>query len=281
MDEEMKDEQTPLESSEGVAQEAAEKKAPRAEKPVPKMQSTFALPASNPELISKILKAYVIASKQGSEAVNYKDVAAVLADVHPTVVSRNNSFLTEAGFITAERYGFYKPSPEVTNYAKQAPWDEESAKGHIRSLIDRTWFGETVQQQFQLQNTLTRAQLGKAFGIKATPDPSDADRLRLLVDFLEYFEYLLTDERGDFIARPKDEQAVEISHSADVYVVDRKFPAEAQRLLPELVQEPPPSGISCRVNINLNLTPTTTDEELQSLVNKVKATINSLLKRTD
>lgn len=281
MDEEMKDEHTPLESSDEVAQEAAEKKAPRAERPVPKMQSTFALPASNPELISKILKAYVIASKQGAEAVNYKDVAAVLADVHPTSVSRNNSFLAEAGFITAERFGYYKPSPEVTSYAKQAPWDEESAKGHIRSLIDRTWFGETIQQQFQLQNTLTREQLVKAFGRKATPDPSDADRLRLLVDFLEYFEYLLTDERGDFIVRPKDQQAVDASHSADAYIVNRQPLADVQPLLSKIVEEPPLSGISCRVNINLHLTPTTTDEELQLLVNKAKAAINLLLKRTD
>jgi hypothetical protein len=103
----------------------------------------------------------------------------------------------------------------------------------------------------------------------------------LLVDFLQYFEYLVPDERGDFIARPRDEQEVEASHGADAYVVNGKPPAEAQRLLPQPVEELSPGEISCRVNINLNLTPTTTDEELQSLVNKVKAAINLLLRRTD
>ena len=87
-----------------------------------------------------------------------------------------------------ERHGYYKPSPEVTDYAKQAPWDEGNAKGHIRALIDKTWFGEIILQQFQLQSTLNRSQLIRAFGIKATPDPSDSDKLGLLVDFLQYFE---------------------------------------------------------------------------------------------
>jgi len=278
----MKEELIPPQPNEEVAQDLAERKPPKVEKPATKMQSTFALPASNPELIAKILKAYVIASKQGAEAVNYKDVAAVMADVHPTIVSRNNSFLTEAKLITAEKYGYYKPSPEVTNYAKQAPWDEESAKGHIRSVIDQTWFGETVQQQFQLQSTLNRSQLIRAFGIKATPDPSDANRLGLLVDFLVHYEYLLTDEQGDFIARSGGDRTLEVSHSADALVDDERPQAEkVQPLLPQLSDGRPPIGISCRVNISLNLTSSTTDEELQSLVKKAKAAINLLQERID
>jgi hypothetical protein len=280
MDEEMKEEYTPLESEEEIAQEVPEKKTSRAEKPVPKMQSTHALPASRPEILSKILKSYVIASKQGAEAVKYTDVGAVAA-LHPTEVSKNNTFLSEAGFIIAERYGYYKPSPEVTNYAKQAPWDEENAKGYIRALIERTWFGQTVQQQFQLQNTLNRSQLIKAFGIKATPDASDANRLGLLVDCLLYFGYLVNDEDGNFIARPKEDQTIEISHGADVYVVNGKHPTEVQPLLPQLAEETAPSGIACRVNINLNLTPGTTDEELEALVQKVKTAISLLIKRAD
>ncbi|MGA2076919.1 MAG: hypothetical protein ABSH52_25805 [Terriglobia bacterium] len=275
MDDETKEDQTSLELEGEAAQETVEKKR------LAKMQGTYALPASDPEKLSKILKAYVIASKQGAEAVKYTDVGAVAA-IHPTEVSRNNTFLSEGGFIIAERYGYYRPSPEVTNYAKQAPWDEESAKAHIRSLIEKTWFGETVRQQFQLQSALNRSQLIRAFGIKATPDPSDANRLGLLVDFLVYFEYLLTDEQGNFIARSGGEQISQASHSADAFVVDETPLTERiQPLLPQSPSERPSIEVSCRVNVNLNLTPGTTDEELQSLVKKVKATIAMLQERVD
>jgi len=280
MDDETKEEQFTPESGEEVTHGVPDKRIWKVEKPVPKMESTYALPMSTPEVLSKILKAYVIASKQGSEAVKYTDVAAVAA-IHPTIVSRNNAFLSEGGFITPERYGYFKPSPETTDYAKQAPWDEENAKGNIRAIIDRTWFGETVEQQFQLQSNLNKSQLIKAFGIKATPDPSDANRLTFLLDFLLYFEYLQTDEGGNYFIRPKGENTLEASHGVDVYVVKEKPPAEAQPLLPQTTGEIPSTGIVPRININLNLTPATTDEEVELLVEKAKAALNLLLKRAE
>jgi hypothetical protein len=66
-----------------------------------------------------------------------------------------------------------------------------------------------------------------------------------------------------------------------VYVVNGKHPTEVQPLLPQLAEETAPSGIACRVNINLNLTPGTTDEELEALVQKVKTAISLLIKRAD
>lgn len=277
MDNEMNEEQLIPEAGEEVAVDIAEKKAPKGEKPVKKMASTFALPTSSPEVLSKILKAYVIASKQGSEAVKYTDVAAV-ASLHPSIVSRNNAFLSESGFITAERYGYYKPSPETTDYAKQAPWDEENAKSHIRSLIDRTWFGETVQQQFQMQSVLNRSQIIKAFGRKAMPDPADANKLGLLFDFLLYFEYLVADEGDNYILRSKDEHAGEVSQALEVDRANENLPAEA---LPESTGEKPSGGVVARINVNLNLTLDTTDAELRLLVEKAKTAVNLLLKRAD
>lgn len=281
MDDETKNEQVPLDQDEEAVQETPDKKAARTEKRVPKMQGTYPLPASSPEVVSKILKAYVIASKQGADAVKYTDVAAVATDIHPTVISKNNAFLSEAKFITPERYGYYKPSPEVTNYAKQAPWDEESAKGHIRALIDGTWFGETVQQQFQLQSTLSRSQLVKALGFKATPDESDKSRLDLLVDLLEYFEYLLAGEHGDYIARPRDGRTLEVAHSLDAYVDNDKPPAESHPMLPESSAGIPRSHIVCHVNLNLSLTPETTEEQLTSLIEKARSAVRLLLEPID
>jgi len=277
MNEEINGEVSPTGTEGKVSQEAAGKKASKAEKPGRRIESKYALPASNPEILSKILKAYVIASKQGAEAVNYTDVAAVAA-LHPTMVSRNNAFLSEAGFILPERWGYFKPSPETTDFAKQAPWDEDSAREHIRALIERTWFGETVQQQFQLQNTLSKSDLIRAFGIKATPDPSDANRLGLLLDLLLHFGYLVADEQGNYIARPKQgAREVSVSHRADAFVSDEIPAVELPPVLPRSVEETRPGPITPQISINLNLTAATTDEELELLVKKVKTALNLLL----
>ena len=268
-----------IETTASPAQEQREKKASKLERAGGKIQSVHALPASGPEILTKILKAYVIASKQGAEAIKYTDVAAVAA-LNPTMVSRNNAFLSESQFILPERWGYFKPNPATTDYAKQAPWDDQGAKAHIRSLIDRTWYGETVQQQFQLQDTLTKSQLIRAFGIKATPDESDANKLGLLVDFLVHFEYLVTDEQGNYISRPRDDsQVVDQPHKADAFIVEQLNPVETRPLLPESVEETGHATSHLHVNINLNLTPATSDEELELLITKVKTALSLLLER--
>jgi hypothetical protein len=277
MNEEMNAEISPTETEGKIAQEAAAKKPSKPQKPGTKVESKYALPASNPEILSKILKAYVIASKQGAEAVRYTDVA-VVAGLHPTAVSRNNAFLSEGGFILPERWGYFKPSPETTEYAKQAPWDDESAKDHIRKIIDKTWFGETVQQRLQLQSTLSKSDLIRAFGIKATPDPSDANRLGLLLDLLLHFGYLVADEQGNYIARPKQgAREVSVSHGVDAFVSDEIPAVELPPVLPQSVEETRPGPITSQININLNLTAATTDEELELLVKKARTALNLLL----
>lgn len=261
--------------------EETEGESAKAERRSKKMKSTHPLPNSSPEILSKILKAYVIASKQGAEAVKYTDVAAV-AGMHPTAVSGNNAFLSGAGLILPERYGFYKPSPEATEFAKQAPWDEETAKGRVRDVIDKTWFGETVQQQFQLQSPLNKSQLIRAFGIKASADQSDTYKLDLLVDFLIYFEFIVQDEGGSFVLPPNRQIATPtISHSVDAYVVESPTSDSTQPLLPQAVNvESVATPIAPHININLSLTPETTDEELGQLADRVKALINMLAGRT-
>jgi len=264
-----------------LPEEDTASKGGKPEKSGAKLESTFALPASGPEVLAKILKAYVIASKQGAEAVKYTDVAAV-GSLHPTVVSRNNAFLSQGGFILPERYGYFKPSPETTDYAKKAPWDEENAKAHIRELIASSWFGETVQQQFQLQDTLTRAQLIKSFGIKATPDHSEANRLGYLVDFLDHFEFFLKDGNGNYIPRSKAEiQDVRGSYSGPAVAVERPLAGREQPMFPERIDAVDTDRTSPRININLNLTPATTDEELKQLVKKAKTALELLLERNE
>jgi len=121
----------------------------------------------------------------------------------------------------------------------------------------------------------------KALGFKATPDESDKSRLDLLVDLLEHFEYIVAGENGDYVARPRDGQDVEVSHGADAYIIKEILPGESRPLPPESSSELPRSHIVCHVNLNLSLTPDTTDEQLASLVDKARTTMRMLLKPTD
>jgi hypothetical protein len=248
--------------------------------PRTKIQSTYALPSSGPEILSKILKAYVIASKQGAEAIKYTDVAAV-AGLNPTVVSRNNSFLADSGFIVSEKYGYYKPSPDTIEFAKHAPWDEVGARKFIRKQIDKTWFGETVRQQFQMFETLTRPQQVKAFGIKALPDESDANKVGFLFDFLVYFDYITTDEKGNYyLHREGTSESPEGTIQVDDMVADVMRGESPREVIDKYVGPKVPPLQSGRathqIHVNINITPSTTDEELQALVRKAKLVIDSL-----
>jgi hypothetical protein len=248
--------------------------------PKTKIQSAYSLPSSGPEVLAKILKAYVIASKQGAEAIKYTDVAAV-AGINPTVVSRNNLFLADSGFIVAERYGYYKPSPETIEFAKHAPWDEVGAKEFIRRQIGKTWFGETVRQQFQMFPSLTRNQQIKAFGLKSLPDESDANKLGFLFDFLVYFEYVIPDEEGNFtLRRDETSEHGEGMHLADAMISNVMKGESASDVIDKFIDRQParsqPNSSVPHIHININITPSTTDEELGSVVKKAKFVLDSL-----
>ena len=215
------------------------------------------MPYASPKILADILKAYVIASSQGTDPVAYKDVA-VVANRHPTDVSKNNAFLSDSGFIVSERRGYFKPAPETTEFAKQAPWDDEGAKRHIRRLIDTTWYGQLVQQKFQMHNSQSKQDLIKAFGIKATPDQSDANRLDLLLEFLVYFDYLQVDEQGTYI-RPQQEidQLVPVTvRVADpIENIAPRGPAAVamDRSISEPIQITRSEFLAPRINLNMDL----------------------------
>jgi len=264
----------------GLLEEALETKGKTGKKTAKKLQGTYALPLAGPKALADFLKGYVIASNQGAEAVTYKDVA-VVANAHPTNVSKNNAFLAESGFILGERYGYFKPARETTEYAKRAPWDEEGAKQHIRALIDHTWYGEVIQKKFQMHGTLTKQDLIKAFGIKATPDPSDAGNLDLLLDFLVYFDYLQSDEQGNYF-RPRlvvlfeepgktkfDEDMTKVVSGTPVSIAVDKLLAEPEEVTRSFSFVP-------HVNININLTASTSEEDVKELIKKVRAALEML-----
>jgi hypothetical protein len=161
----------------------------------PRMSAEKALPQSSAEQIIKIIKGYAVASNGGETQINYKDVASA-ANLHPTVVSRNNSFLLESQFLTSPKYGFYVPSEGAVRFARESAWDEAGAKAHLRKIVLACWYGQVLVQNFTLNSNLKREDLKRTLAIKCGATEGDASALDFLIDFIIYTGLVDTNENG-------------------------------------------------------------------------------------
>ena len=162
---------------------------------VAKLSAEKALPASGVDTLTKIIKGYVVASQSGESQTNYKDVASATT-LSPTLVSSNNSFLAESAIITSPKYGYYLPSEEAIRYAREAAWDEEKAKSHLRKLVSQCWYGQVAIQAFSLRSTLTKDEFKRSLAIKCGATEGDSNALDRLIDFIVYTELVVETERG-------------------------------------------------------------------------------------
>jgi hypothetical protein len=178
---------------------------PRKARP-PKLSAECALPCSGVEVLVKIIKGYAVASNGGENPINYKDVASV-AGVNPTVVSSNNRFLSESGILESPRYGYYIPTERAVRFAREAAWDEASAKIHLRAVAATCWYGQVALQNLSLRPTLKREELRKALAIKCGATEGDAEALASLIDFLVYTGLVSSDENGTLARGTSEETA--------------------------------------------------------------------------
>ncbi len=162
---------------------------------VARLSAEKALPASGVETLVKIIKGYVVASQGGQSQTNYKDVASATT-LSPAFVNSNNSFLAESGIITSPKYGFYLPSEEAVRYAREAAWDEEKAKSHLRKLVSQCWYGQVATQTLSLRSTLTKDDFKRSLAIKCGATEGDSNALDRLMDFIIYTELVVETERG-------------------------------------------------------------------------------------
>jgi hypothetical protein len=162
---------------------------------VAKLSAEKALPASGVEALIKIIKGYVVASQGGESQTNYRDVASATT-LSPTLVSGNNTFLAESAIITSPKYGYYLPSEEAVRYAREAAWDEEKAKSHLRKLVSRCWYGQVAIQNFTLRSTLTRDEFKRSLAIKCGATEGDSNALERLIDFIIYTGLVTENEQG-------------------------------------------------------------------------------------
>ncbi len=193
----------------------------------PKLSAERALPKSSAEQLVKIIKGYAVASNGGDSQVNYKDVASA-PGIPPTVVSMNNAFLEEVQILASPKYGYYLPNEGAVRFAREAAWDEASAKAHLRKIISNCWYGQVTVQNLTLRSTLTREELKRSLAIKCGATEGDANALGFLIDFIVYTNLATAEENGaitrgnfdELISRPETavwpELAVAAGQSATV-----------------------------------------------------------------
>jgi len=188
----------------------------------PKMSAINALPKSSSEQLVKIIKAYAVASNGGESQVNYKDIASV-AGIAPTNVSSNNAFLEESSILMSPKFGYYLPTEGAVRFAREAAWDEEGAKVHLRKLISETWYGQVTIQNLALRPALTRDDLKKSLAIKCGATEGDAGWLGCLIDFILYTNLAVSDDNGVISLGTADEEA---SKHESVSRVERTVPVQ-------------------------------------------------------
>jgi len=216
---------------------------------VPKLVAEKALPKSGADTLVKIIKGYAVASNGGETQINYKDVASV-AGVSANVVSGNNSFLLESQILTSPKYGFYVPGENAVRFAREAAWDEEGAKAHLRKIVLNCWYGQVTVQNFTLRSTLTREDLKRAFAIKSGATEGDSNSLDLLIDFIIYTGLVVENENGTLAKGNFDEMT---KSSVATPPKEALQPTVESVRDPSLLHAPPRSGRTTSLVIHVHV----------------------------
>jgi hypothetical protein len=162
-------------------------------------QLKYALPslAISFERHWEILKAYVLASKEGTVPVSYKDFGKLT--VSPTTISANNKFFESVGLISKFEgtQGKYVPSSAGIAIQRELTWKREAnAKARLAELLRRSWFWESAKNIISMKSTATESELIDQLGYDSGADPTKhRSSLAVLVQYLR-FSQLITDEGG-------------------------------------------------------------------------------------
>jgi hypothetical protein len=237
---------------------------------IPKLSAEKALPQSSAEVLVKIIKGYAVASNGGETQINYKDVASA-ANLNPTVVSRNNSFLLESQILTSPKYGYYVPSEGAVRFARESAWDEAGAKSHLRKIVLACWYGQVLVQNLTLNPTLKREDLKRTLAIKCGATEGDANALEFLIDFLIYTGLIELNENGTLSKGNFDEliQPIPLLETKQVSIA----PVVGEQKLP---QQPPKQPVVEGASLVLHLHINSFDELTPEHAAKLKEWIDLL-----
>jgi hypothetical protein len=237
-----------------------------------KLRADRALPQSSADTLVKIIKAYAVASNGGERQVNYKDVASA-AGLNPAVVSASNRFLAESEILSSPKYGFYVPSEDAVRFAREAAWEEDAAKAHLRRIIGGSWYGQVTIQNLSLRPSLARENLKKSLAIKCGAGEGDSNALGFLIDFIVYTGLVDVDDAGAITRGNFDEIGAKAASSSEPALSTGISGFEQSRILV------PEKDVSLIVHIHIHdFADMTTDRAiaLRQWINLLKETSDSV-----
>jgi hypothetical protein len=148
----------------------------------------------------EILKAYVIASKEGTVPVSYKDFGKLTVSANH--ISANNKFFESIGLISKVEgtIGKYIPTAAGIAIQRDLTWKkEESVQARMAELISRSWFWESAKDFVSVKSKAKETELIDQLGYDSGADPSKhRPSLAVLIEYLR-FSHLLVVQDGMFI----------------------------------------------------------------------------------
>jgi len=208
----------------------------------------------------EILKAYVVASERGKKPVSYRDVGNIVK-IHPVDVSKCNKFFSDIGFLEKEGKK-YLPSKFVIDFYNNSQFDPEKSKNLLREPIEKSWFGELTKKLLIYRKVVDQEELISKIGIKAEAIEKDKPALKQLIEYMEFVK---------FIRKISDSDGYELDKAIEVPLEEKKLNKEIKKAekIP-ISKKEIEKHYEHPITFNITITPETTKEELEKMVELVK-----------
>ena len=149
----------------------------------------------------EILRAFAIAAGNTDDPVTNNDVAELVGLADGTV-SLNNTFLTDIKLLAKTDKGAFLPSPEVREFRVAYEWDPETAGHKLQPRLEDSWFARALIPRLEMQKRVSRKQAIAVMAQAAGVDQKQANKLSMLVDWLEFAGLVQVDE-SDMVSLPR------------------------------------------------------------------------------
>ena len=150
--------------------------------PLPDVRSKF-------EQHFDMIKAYVVASKEGKIPVSWKDFKG-LTDFNVQYVSGNNRFFENLGLIKGAKKnkGKYLPTETAVELYNALKWKKEAkAKSILHKVLVSSWFWSSTKQLLELKGSATERELLEKLGYDVEADPDQhISALRVLIEYMDF-----------------------------------------------------------------------------------------------
>lgn len=170
--------------SQQTEQAPAEANGSKKKAPVPRAGK--ALPTDRLKFDAQVeaLKAFVMESNAGQKAVTSGDIAPHVGVVEATA-SLNNAFFMDAGLISRESKGRYKPTKATIEFTQTFGFDPVAAKAKLGEPLSKTWFFAAVRDRVAMGNA-DKERVIQVLANKAGAMSAHRPKLDALLEWLAY-----------------------------------------------------------------------------------------------